>query len=247
MKSIILVLLVILLPLQTLGQNINQDQSAGKIMQQITEEDSKNNQLKEKTLKYKRRIETYNSDQFGRISQKTSQELISIHPGKNGSSVEELLEKDSKKATGKPSGGIPIDLNALFKTRFDFDLNTNILMENNKSYLLINFKPKANPPTKSNKDDVINQIEGTIYIDLEGFYIAKIKAHLKQTVSWFLGAAKVHFLDLTMIQERRADLNNIVVIKSAEILYKYTVLGSGDYQKRIYSYEDYELTTNRPN
>ncbi len=248
MKKAILMLMLILCPIQMKGQEIDKSKSAEQILAKLIAESDINDEKKQRHLTFKRRVEIDDVDISGKFKSRKSQELIEIYPDKNGRSVEELLEKDGKPAKGKPAtdSDMAVNFNRALGLRYEITLDSSILMEDNKPFLVISFKPKGSQPKNSRIDDLLNNLEGKIYIDLVDFYIKRIEARLVRPVGWAIGIVKVHEANIVLLQEKRTDLNNIVVLKSMGITDRYTFFGANNNERRLYSYEDYALADNTP-
>jgi len=87
-------------------------------------------------------------------------------------------------------------------SRFDFTYVRQEKFASRPAWVL-SFVPKANSPTESFLDRLINSMSGTFWVDKEDNQLAKAEIRLSKRVAFFGGiAGAIDKLDLTLIQRR---------------------------------------------
>ena len=216
------------------------------VMQKVIERAKANEQLKRRNLNYMRRITTTELDDSGRPTKTKKDQLVEILPP-DGS---EIVREENGRPVRKPQErSVSFEkLVDAFSTAFDFELakptescpTCPFLSEGNDVLLLVNFKARIG--IKDSDDDILNimyRSVGTIYVNLEDLYIKRLKSQLTRDYVRGWGIFKLKRTDMTFEQEERAESDHIVVLKSMESVYRYSLFGSNDFEKRTWLYTDY--------
>lgn len=214
------------------------------IMQKVKDRAQKNDLEKQKHLAYLRAYEAYNLTPDGKQKDRDDQSVTRIRPNGN-KSIEEIIEEDGKPVLKNSPDDNVFDLRVTLE-RWQFTIaNPSIIDEDGKDYIVINFKPKDGKlPDKTYLDSIINDLQGTFYIDMENLYIKKMDGTLIRPLSFGGGLVKSIEITVHIEQEQRLDLNNLVVVNAVTAIPRYTInyiLYRRDrYQKRIWTYTDYK-------
>ena len=210
-------LLCLCLPSESYAQGASL--SAKDIIDIVIQNHSENNKLKGEKVVFKRRELTYDLDNNGNRKYPPEEKTINSENAKN-----------------------PIDLER-FLSRYNFSFASPAELKDNYA---INFRLKPDIP---NESDIIyqtaNHLEGTIYVNRQHFYVAKFDAKLIESFNKLGGFLRVRQSDITFKQDRRLDLDNIVVIRYFQIKVKYRVFlifgVKNFFEEWYYEYKDYKL------
>ncbi len=214
---------------------------AQSLMQKLFDEAKTSTQAFDKRLGFEKKIEIFElDDKLQKVGSRKSEMVIKTSH-KNGKKIEEIIEKNDRPAKGKPEDDSLPDLNEALAARFEYSLHDKLEFENGNINIVVDFNPKPNPPRHENQDDVINNISGTMRVDLENHYIKTINGHLNHRVSWYLRAFGIHQLEITAEQDKRPDLENLVVVRSFMVKVHYTLFSIDYYEQRVYTYSNYSL------
>ena len=183
----------------------------------------------------------------------------------NGFWYEELIEKNGKTPNSKDvqprlADVRPVMEDILGKPRYNYTLN-GVVGLNDKDVYSIGFEPRLSslqPTTNNNAsledkvaNEIINNLSGIIYVDMDDYSIKRVEAHLTKTVSPLrikvIGIA--YIFDVTVDQQKLVlgTTTSIGVGKKVEIIgkgakfnIKIIELG-GQFKKVTIEYSDYVL------
>lgn len=237
--SKIIVLAVVLLtvfPLCLLAQSppMAPLNPAEEIMKRIAEKEKENNTLKQKTISFKKIITTY--DLKKNPQSLKEHKTIFVHP-EGDKSVEDIIEKNGVQFNKREKSSWPPDVNRELVGRYDFYFDQpEIQLLDGQPVTVIKFKPKPKPNTSNVTQVIVGALGGTIFVDIENFYIKKVEAKLTRKVTWGWFLVIVYELDLSFEQEL---FNKITVVKSISGTAKARVSGFLRHEKHVYEYKDY--------
>ncbi len=125
-------------------------------------------------------------------------ELISV----NGRTPKDKNDRNRSAARETGEKGRTLALTDDILSRFDFTYLREEKFASRPAWVL-SFVPKADSPSESFLDRLINSMSGTFWIDKEDSQLAKADIRLSKRVSFFGGiAGAIDKLDLTLIQRR---------------------------------------------
>lgn len=230
-KTIIWSLLTVCFPVAAWAQNQN---PADFIMRTVIQRARVNDDNKKLHLTYKKTYVIEELNEQGNAVKTKGKEVVLVLQGGN----EKLIEKDEKSVKRGFSSAKPINLNEALATRYEYTMDSpNIIMIDNRAYHVINFKPKDGVRANDDLEEVMSRLEGTIYIDLENLYIYRLIANLiKSYRTWiFFNLISAH------LEIQGGEFEKIAVMKDMTVVIKYSVAGFDNFERRIFSYSEYQL------
>jgi len=208
------------------------------ILKKIVSQTKNNEILKRKFLSYKRTYARYDLDENGQTMDRKRKEITSIALGGN----EEIIEINDKPTKKGKSGSPRFNLMSLLETMLKLDDFTIVKIDkiDDEYFYVISFKPKTTIKPSGDIEDIVACVEGTIYVDFEKFYIKKLSAWMVKPYSRG-GIFGWNIFNLTKadIELTQEELNGIIVIKSIELIDKYSLFGRETSEKQTYLYEEY--------
>lgn len=217
------------------SQNDQITNPADFIIETTLKKAEENEALKRK-LVYKRSYRVNDLNNSGQPKNTKKDETVLVGPdGK-----EQLLEPDGQVAkTGKPSAPKYdlLRIMSLMRKLDEFELER-IEMINNRPYYVINFKPKPKQKVYTDEEEIIIRSEGTIYIDIEKFYIWHMTAHMTSSYRRFL----VFNLNQAGLDIHQEEFEKTIVVKSLTIIARYSLFGVSTFEKRGFLFDDYQKT-----
>lgn len=237
--SKIIVLAVILLtafPLCPLAQSpptapLN---PAEEIIKRVALKEKENNIIKQKTLSFKKNFVSYDLRKNPPLIKE--RKIIFVHPD-GDKSIEDIIEKDGKPFSKREKSSWPPDINQHLVGRYDFSFaEPEIQLLDGQPVTVIKFKPKPKPNTSNITQVIVGALGGTIFVDIENFYIKKVEAKLTRKVTWGWFLVVVYDLELSFEQEQ---FNGITVVKSIVGSGKAKFAGFLRHEKQVYEYKDY--------
>lgn len=218
-----------------------QPNPAEEIMKRIAQKEKENNIVKQKSISFKKIIATYDLKKTPAALKE--HQTIFVHP-EGEKSVEDIIEKNGAPLNKRAGSSWPPDVNQELVGRYDFYFDQpEIQLLDGQPVTVIKFKPKPKPNKSNITQTIVGALGGTIYVDIENFYIKKVEAKLTRKITWGWFLLIIYDLDLTFEQQL---FNNITVVKSITGTAKARVSGFLRQEKHIYEYKDYSYIAPQP-
>jgi len=122
--------------------------------------------------------------------------------GKALSATEKSGRKSGGRSAYRPQDGDKPFLSHELLARFDLRLVTNTVISGRQNHQIL-FGPKMNAQENSMEDKVLNQLQGTIWVDAEDFEITRMEAKLRGKTSFWggiVGVLRSFSLSLTRLR-----------------------------------------------
>lgn len=208
------------------------DKLADFIMQRVLSRAKENDEKKRNNLVF-RKIVTVENLKNHKIEKK---EIFLVY-GEEGRTIEKLVEENGC-AVNQKKKSIPLELNEQILDRFVFEMaEPEIIIDNDRPYYTINFRPKDNLTADKWEDHFLNELEGMMLVDIEKFFLKKLSSHLRRKVSVGWGIFEMSHLEINFEQEEYGDL---IVSKSASATVKYRIFWSSSHKQYHFQYTDFK-------
>lgn len=223
------------------AQSQIRDELADWIMQKVIEKSLENEKVKRQYISYDKYQET---EDLTEQPPKVKKETFNIY-GENGKSMERRVEINGKliRENGKPSSlNFSDTLANKYLPRMIFR-KTDEKIINGRGYFVLTFEPKA-PPNQLPSDDMydrgINRSTGSLWIDMEKFYVWKFESKIIEGFSAFLLGQAENF-QLLVEQEEKF---GIMVPKQVIVMIKYKFLWITTHEKIVSTYGNHRDSRN---
>lgn len=158
--------------------------------------------------------------------------------GKDGLSLEQLIERNGKAVSNTPLVQGSLNFNEVLATRYTFELTGQQII-NQRAYFTIVFEPREpheDLPFNTREDEGINRMSGRVLVDIENLSVWKIEGKLIESFRK-MGVFKLNDFSLTLEQEAKF---GIVVPRTMVIVFNYSVFGFETHERRTYTYSNHE-------
>ncbi|OGN00524.1 MAG: hypothetical protein A3B91_01100 [Candidatus Yanofskybacteria bacterium RIFCSPHIGHO2_02_FULL_41_29] len=207
------------------------------IMKLVLEKGHENEKLKRDLIKYDKTITKSSLERNPpRVIETSVYEIY----GLNGNSFEKLKERNGQQIRNARSETSKLNFNDILLKRFDFDLKGEELMDG-RGYYIISFKPKEpinSLPFDDRMDEGINRMTGSLYIDMEKFYLKRLEGRLTNSFTRIMNIFEMKDFSIKFEQE---EFEKIIVPKHLELTYRYRVILGETHERLEYSYNNRSL------